>query len=99
MTQQSFLDTVPDYTPPRFDGPSLTEADHARLSGQMAAIVALMRDGEWRTLQQISDATGAPHASVSAQLRHLRKKRFGGHTVDRNHLGHGLYSYRLTLTP
>lgn len=30
---------------PRFNGPDLVEADHARLTGQLERIVRLMRDG------------------------------------------------------
>jgi hypothetical protein len=40
--------------------------------------------------------TGAPPASVSAQLRHLRKPRFGGFTVEKRYLRDGLYTYRVT---
>jgi hypothetical protein len=42
-----------------------------------------MGDGEWRTLAELSRATGIPEASASADLRHLRKSRFGGHTVNK----------------
>lgn len=58
-----------------------------------------MKDGYWRTLGWIADSTGDPEASISAQLRHLRKPRFGGHTVEREHLGNGLYQYRLVINP
>lgn len=54
-----------------------------------------MADGQWRTLAEISAVTGDPPASVSAQLRHLRKPRFGAHLVSKRHLGQGLYVYRV----
>jgi hypothetical protein len=38
---------------------------------------------------------GYAQASISAQLRHFRKERFGGQTIDRKHLGNGLFAYRL----
>ena len=80
----------------RFDGADYIDArDRGRLGGQILRIYELMSDGSWRTLQQISDTTGDPHSSVSAQLRNLRKKRFGGHVVERDYLGGGLYQYRL----
>jgi hypothetical protein len=82
---------------PRFDGPDLTPPDHQRLSNQQRRIFDLMKDGRWRTLREIADLTGAPEASASAQMRHLRKTRFGSHTVERRHEGHGLYSYRLAV--
>jgi hypothetical protein len=82
--------------PMRFDGADYVhERDSHRLTGQILEIYALMSDGRWRTLAAIESATGAPQASVSAQLRNLRKKRFGEHTIDRRHVGGGLYEYRI----
>jgi len=69
--------------------------DRRRLTGQIQRVYRLMSDGEWRTLDEIAQATGDPPASVSAQLRHLRKPRFGSHRVVKEHAGHGLYLYRL----
>ena len=79
-----------------FDGPEYDEArDLERLSRQNERILKLMRDSVWRTLAEISDITGDPPASVSAQLRHLRKPRFGAHLVERTHVSRGLYRYRV----
>ncbi len=79
-----------------FNGPEFDQArDGVRLSLQHERILDLMRDGHWRTLAEISDITGDPPASVSAQLRHLRKPRFGAHLVERQHVGRGLYRYRV----
>jgi len=65
-----------------FDGPAYDPTfDRARLTGQALRVWRCMADGRWRTLQEIADSTGDPESSVSAQLRHLRKKRFGEHTV------------------
>ena len=36
-----------------------------------------------------------PLPSISAQLRHLRKDRFGSHVIDRKYIGDGLYKYRM----
>lgn len=83
---------------PRFNGPDYVPArDNARLGAQILRVFNLMRDAQWRTLREIEAATGDPAASVSAQLRHLRKKRFGSHTVEREHRGEGLYAYRLIV--
>lgn len=83
----------------RFDGSDYQPAaDDARLSGQILRVFHLMRDGKWRTLQEIARSTGDPPASISAQLRHLRKKRFGSHTVNKRSRGtrdRGLYEYQL----
>lgn len=75
------------------------EFDFARLTGQIRRVYQCMRDGHWRTLDEIARFTGDPHASVSAQLRHLRKARFGGHQVEKRARGDrrcGLFEYRLT---
>jgi hypothetical protein len=82
----------------RFDGADyVPERDDVRLTGQQARIWDLMCDGKWRTLQQISQVTGDPEASVSAQLRHFRKPRFGAHTIEREYVNRGLYLYRLII--
>jgi hypothetical protein len=83
---------------PLFDGDDYVPArDDARLGGQMRRIYDRMKRGEWLTLGQIGRDTESPEASVSAQLRHLRKPRFGGHEVQRRHVGRGLYEYRLLV--
>lgn len=84
---------------PRFNGADyVPKRDDARLTGQLARIYSLMADGQWRTLAEIAAATGDPESSISAQLRHLRKPRFGSHVVERQHRGDGskgLYEYRV----
>tara|TARA_R110002020_G_scaffold135316_2_gene302170 strand:+ start:1241 stop:1534 length:294 start_codon:yes stop_codon:yes gene_type:complete len=80
----------------RFDGDDYNDRrDRARLVGQIKRVFDYVRDGEWRTVQQIASATGDPETSVSAQLRNLRKARFGGHNVEKMHMGNGHYRYRL----
>lgn len=97
LFSQGRTEPLPQPEPSRaFQGVTYdAKLDHARLSGQLERIYRYMQDGSWRTLQAISDATGAPHASVSAQLRNLRKKQHGAHQVDRRSRGNGLYEYRL----
>lgn len=84
---------------PHFDGPVYEpQHDLVRLTGQIARIRSLMADGLWRTLGEIAESTGDPPASISAQLRHLRKPRFGAYTVEkqaRGPRGDGLWEYRL----
>lgn len=81
---------------PRFNGADYQpERDDVRLSGQVARVWNCMCDSRWRTLREIAAVTGDPEASISAQLRHLRKKRFGRHTIEREYLMNGLYRYRL----
>ena len=73
------------------------ERDYERLKDQYKTIFSLMSDGNWRTLGQISQITKHPPASISAQLRHARKNKFGSHEVNKKYLGEGLYSYQLIV--
>lgn len=85
--------------PLRFDGPEYKpKHDRARLTGQLLRIFSAMLDGQWRTVDEIHAITKDPQTSISAQLRHLRKPRFGSHTVNRRPRGdrsHGLFEYQL----
>jgi hypothetical protein len=86
----------------RFNGPAYKpEHDRARLTGQIKRVFACMKDGAWRTLEEIQTETKDPQASISAQLRHLRKDRFGGHAVEkraRGDRGNGLWEYKLNVS-
>jgi hypothetical protein len=83
----------------RFDGSAYNpETDDVRLTGQIKRVFETMKDGRWRTLGEIEAETGDPQASISAQLRHLRKPRFGSHIVEkrnRRDAEHGHFEYRL----
>lgn len=81
---------------PVFDGPLDDETRASRLTSQHNEVFGLMSDGEWRTLGEIEEATGYPQASISAQLRHLRKHRFGSWNVEKRHIDHGLWQYRVS---
>jgi hypothetical protein len=81
-----------------FDGADVVHSrDVPRLTGQLLRVYYAILDGEWHTVDAVSRATGDQATSVSAQLRNLRKARFGGHTIDRKHIGNGLYQYRLAV--
>lgn len=81
---------------PHFNGADYQPArDDERLGAQLQRVWNAMRDHQPHTLAELEATTGDPPASISAQLRHLRKERFGGHTIVRAYLGDGLYSYRL----
>ena len=88
-----------------FNGPDYNpKLDCNRLKKQLGRVFEVMRDGVWRTLFEINTAIRAqfgnddPEASISAQLRHLRKPRFGAYTIERRRRGepgNGLFEYRL----
>lgn len=79
------------------DGERL-RAQRERIRNYMLA--ASIRN-EWLTLEQISaglemiHGVNFPPASVSAQLRHLRHPEFGGYTLKKRYVGHGLWEYRM----
>ena len=85
----------------RFNGPDyVPEIDDKRLTGQIKGICELMKDGVWRTLAEIEAKTNYPQASISAQLRHLRKEGFGKNTINKRRRGEetqGLFEYQLIL--
>ena len=90
-----------DFTTARFNGSNYQpKADDARLRGQIKRIYDVMKDGGWRTLAEIEALTGDPPASISAQLRHLRKPRFGGLEVNKRARGlreNGLFEYQVKV--
>jgi len=82
----------------RFNGADYKpDRDNARLTGQLRRIWEIVIDGCWYTLKDIAVRTGDPEPSISAQLRHLRKPRFGGYIVERKYIANGLYQYRVLL--
>ena len=83
-----------------FDGRTYDHSkDYIRIKGQMLRVYAVVKDGRWRTLNQISQECGDPEASISARLRDLRKERFGSHEVERQRLQDGgTYAYRLATS-
>jgi hypothetical protein len=91
---------------PRTYGPAFVATlDGARLRRQRDDIAGLMLDGAWRTLAEIENIFRArgvsyPQASISAQLRHLRKPVFGWYLVEKRRRGRGctgLWEYRVSV--
>lgn len=81
---------------PHFDGHTyVPDRDHERLSGQLGRVKDLMKDGRWRTLDEIRYECGGTVASVSARLRDLRKDKFGSYDVERQYIENGLFQYRV----
>jgi hypothetical protein len=91
--------TIPGATTPfYFNGSDyIPSRDDRRLTGQLLRVFNVMRNGDWLTLDKIRHLIGDPQASISAQLRHLRKPRFGSHIVDKRYVGGGLFEYRLMI--
>lgn len=100
MTQESLpFDNTPSWSRVQFFGAGYEhKRDQVRLSGQTKRVWDLMKDGEWRTLRSISEATGDPESSVSATLRCFRRVQFGAHTVNRQYVKDGLHIYQLVIS-
>ena len=76
------------------------ELDYIRLKGQILRIWETMQYGDWYTLAELETRTHSPQASISAQLRHLRKEKFGYHTINKRRRGDktaGLFEYQLVI--
>ncbi len=88
---------------PDFDGATFdVELDKLRLGSQLRRVFECLKDGTWRTLDEIGAQTGDPPASVSARVRDLRKPKFGGFVVQRRRRGDptaGLWEYHLAVDP
>lgn len=82
----------------RFDGVTYDHGrDGLRLNAQLQRVFDVMETGNWYSLDDLHEITGDPHASISARIRDLRKERFGGHVVQRENTGNGLWKYRLVI--
>lgn len=83
-------------------GPSYEEAkDGARILKQIEVIRDVMLSaaecGRWLTLDEIHNLTRYPQASISADLRHCRKKRFGSYVVSkRRRNAGGTWEYQIS---
>jgi Fic family protein len=86
---------VPSDFGPEFD----QELDGQRLRTQLEVLTDFMLFcrgiNAWVSLAEIEKQTGIPQSSASSQLRHLRKKAFGSHTVDKRRRSAGQWEYFL----
>ena len=85
----------------RFNGSDYDpKYDLIRLTGQIQRVYDAIKDSGWYTLDEIHKATNDPHASISAQLRNLRKERFGSHVIEKRCKGNrsnGLWEYSMEI--
>lgn len=59
----------------RFDGADVVPTrDFSRLNNQLERVKTLMLDGQWRTLEEISKATGDPTLRYQRNLGTYAKK-------------------------
>lgn len=82
IQQASMKNSTTDYGPlfsGDFDGKHFDpELDAVRLTQQMRDVFECLCGGHgWLTVSEIKGMTGHPEASISAQLRNMRKVKFG----------------------
>lgn len=63
----------------------LLEEDETQLAAIRELTTRASARGVWLTLAEIAEATEFAEASISAQLRHLRKAHHGGYHVEKRH--------------
>lgn len=64
---------------------------------QIERVMLAIKDGQWKTLEEVSEITGDTTPSISARLRDLRKPQFGGHTILRRKVNANLFEYKIVL--
>jgi hypothetical protein len=76
--------------------------DGPRLQSLLVSVLALMRDGEWRTCSEIkATLKRGSESGIGARLRDLRKERFGSLPVEIRRRGlpeEGVWEYRIRTT-
>ena len=84
---------------PDFDGPAYDhDRDYSRLANRTAKIYEFMKDGKWTTIHEVSERIqNTSESSVSSAIRDFRKKKFGGHKVEKRYISNGLWEYRLIV--
>ena len=78
-------------------GPAYEEAkDGKRIKKQHEVIRDFMLENtNWFTLAELHSLLQYPEASISAQLRHLRKEKFGSYKVDKRRRTVGTWEYHI----
>lgn len=66
-----------------------------KLTADMAKIFAIMLDKKPHLVKDIASELNLPETSVSAQLRHMRKEKFGSINIQRRSVTKGLSYYIL----
>ena len=81
-----------------FHGPDITEEENKKMSAAMLRVFSLMKDGQWRTLENLMNVIGSPTQSIAIYLRAFREKRYGGHIVNKRKVGKGrIFEYQLII--
>jgi hypothetical protein len=84
----------------QFEGHHVEDKDNIRLKNQLDVVRTVLRKWEkgarWLTVDEIHNITEFPHNSISAQIRNLRKERFGKlPIIGRYRSGLRVYEYKI----
>jgi hypothetical protein len=82
MQQTQQQQTRPQHTQTQMGKASLLE-NETQLTAIRELMMRALCEDAWLTLGEIADATEFGEASISAQLRHLRKARHGRYRVEK----------------
>lgn len=92
-------DSLKPESPNAFDGALYNPAtDDQRLYRQIGRVFNALANGRWWSLTDLAAVTDDPVASISAQLRHLRKAKHGSWIIDveaAESRSRGLFIYRM----
>lgn len=82
-----------------FDGHNYNaHRDHVRLTRKLLELYEFMKDGSWRTVEEIHKELGHPHTTISSMLRSLRKAKYGYHNVPGRRRGDSvMFEYKLII--
>jgi hypothetical protein len=80
-----------------FDGVTISpQVDDNRLTILQGRVYSYLRQHDWVTLRQLSEACNGTETSVSARIRDLRKSRWGSHEIHTCHVtGDGVWRYKM----
>ena len=67
------------------------DRDEPRLTNQRDLIMEYIKRHRDFSVDEVALALSFPENSVSSQIRHLRKEKFGDHCIPIRHVGGGLY--------
>ena len=81
MSQEQLSDAVA--SPPVGAGDGLFRPGRTQRETLLTVLRLAARYETWVTLAELAGKTKFPPASISAQLRHLRKARYGGWVVEK----------------
>ena len=83
MSQEQLSDAVA--SPPVGAGDGLFRPGRTQRETLLTVLRLAARYEQWVTLAELAGKTKYPPASISAQLRHLRKAHHGGYHVEKRH--------------